>query len=198
MSTDELVATVFRGAQGPVTKIDPASLRDHRAVKLELPDGGPRWTTPSKKLEFYSETLAGQGLAAMPDWTPDPVDEAQAARWPLRLLTAPGYYQSHTAFAGVATLRRRAGAPECVLHPDDADKRGLADGDAVALVNDQGEVRMRVRVSDEVGPGVVLVPGQRPSAESDGTTINMICSTRYSDLGDGATYQSTWLDVRRV
>jgi hypothetical protein len=43
---------------------------------------------------------------------------------------------------------------------------------------------------------VVLVPGQRPAGEASGTTINMLCSTRYSDLGEGATYQSTRLDVR--
>jgi anaerobic selenocysteine-containing dehydrogenase len=198
MSTDELIATIFRGAQGPLTAIDPRTLREHRPIKLPLPDGGPRWATPSGRLEFYSEHLAAQGLAAMPDWEADREGEAQAARWPLRLLTAPGYYQSHTAFSGVSTLRRRAGAPECVLHPADAKTRGLKDGEQVALVNDLGEVRMRLRISDEVGPGVVLVPGQRPSGESRGTTINMLCSTRYADLGEGATYQSTRLDVRRV
>ena len=198
MSTDELIDTVFRGAHGTVTGIDPASLRDHRTVKLRLPEGGPRWATPSGTLEFYSETLAKQGAAPLPDWVPDPDDAATAARWPLRLLTAPGYYQSHTAFSGNATLRRRAGTPECVLHPVDAEKRQLHTGEDVTLVNDQGEVRMRLRVSDEVGPGVVLVPGQRPSAESGGTTINMLCSTRYADLGEGATYQSTRLDVRRA
>lgn len=134
----------------------------------------------------------------MPDWAPDPFGGSDAVRWPLRLLTAPGYYQSHTAFSGVLTLRRRAGAPECVLHPDDAGTRGLVDGDDVVLVNDLGEVRMRLRVSDEVAPGVALVPGQRPARESGGTTINMLCSTRYSDLGAGATYQSTRLDVRSL
>ena len=197
MSTDELIAEVFRGAQGTVTTIDPATLADHRAIKLPLPEGGPRWATPSGRLEFYSAQLESQGLAALPDWVADPDDAAAAKRWPLRLLTAPGYYQSHTAFAGNETLRRRAGAPECVLHPDDARARGLRDGADVTLVNDQGEVRLRLRISDEVGPGVVLVPGQRPADEAGGTTINMLCSTRYSDLGEGATYQSTRLDVRR-
>jgi anaerobic selenocysteine-containing dehydrogenase len=196
MSTDELIDTVFAKAHGTVTTITPATLRDHRPVKLPLPEGGPRWATPSGRLEFYSAHLASQGLAPMPDWEPDPDDVAAAARWPLRLLTAPGYYQSHTAFSGNATLRRRAGAPECVLHPDAAAARGLRDGEDVTLVNDQGEVRLRLRVSDEVGPGVVLVPGQRPAGEASGTTINMLCSTRYADLGEGATYQSTRLDVR--
>jgi hypothetical protein len=26
-------------------------------------------------------------------------------------------------------------------------------------------------------------------------TINMLCADRYTDMGEGATYQSTWLDV---
>ena len=197
MSVDDLIATVFRGAHGAVTTIDPTRLADHRPVKLALPDE-PQWATPSGRLEFYSDHLATQGLPPMPDWMPDPIEVADAARWPLRLLTAPGYFQSHTAFAGVATLRRRAGSPECVLHPDEAATRGLPDGADITLFNDQGEIRLRLRVSDEVGPGVVFVPGQRPAAESAGTTINMLCSTRYADLGEGATYQSTFLDVRGV
>jgi anaerobic selenocysteine-containing dehydrogenase len=197
MSMDELIATIFRGARGPITAVDPATLRDHRPMKLKLPEGGPRWATPSGRLEFYSEALAAQGIAPMPDWAPDAIAARDAARWPLKLLTAPGYYQSHTAFSGNVTLRRRAGAPECVLHPDEAAKRGVRDGDGVTLVNDAGEVRMQLRVSDEIAPGLVLVVGQRSSGESDDTTVNMLCSTRYSDIGEGATYQSTYLDIRR-
>jgi anaerobic selenocysteine-containing dehydrogenase len=101
-------------------------------------------------------------------------------------------------FSGNPALRRREGAPSCILHPDEAAKRGLTDGDAVDLVNDRGRVRMRLRVSDEVGPGVALVPGQRPAGEAIEGTINVICDDRLSDLGAGATYQSTRLDVRRA
>jgi hypothetical protein len=52
-------------------------------------------------------------------------------------------------------------------------------------------------VSDEIGPGVAFVPGQRPTGAAIAGTINMLCSGRYSDFGEGATYQSTWLDVRK-
>jgi hypothetical protein len=52
-----------------------------------------------------------------------------------------------------------------------------------------------LRVSDEVNPGVVLVPGQRPDEETVSGTINMLCSDRFTDVGEGATYQSTFLDV---
>jgi anaerobic selenocysteine-containing dehydrogenase len=111
-------------------------------------------------------------------------------------LTAPGYFQAHTAYAGVAALRKRAGAPECVLHPEDAAARGLENGQVVELHNDHGTVRFTLRVSDETARGVAFVPGQRPAAEAGGGTINMLCGDRYSDMGEGATYQSTRLDVR--
>ena len=132
----------------------------------------------------------------MPDWQPDPEEAKQAPRWPLRLLTTPGYFQSHTAFSGVSFLRGREGAPFCVLHPDDAKARNLRDGERVRLVNDRGAVGLMLHVRDEVRPGVVLVPGQRPDEEAVAGTINMLCSDAYTDMGEGATYQSTWLDVR--
>ena len=92
-------------------------------------------------------------------------------------------------------LREREGKPFCILHPADAAKRNLADGAAVRLFNGRGEIGLTLRVSDEVQPGVVLVPGQRPVGEAISGTINMLCSDRYTDMGEGATYQSTFLDV---
>ena len=111
----------------------------------------------------------------MPDWQPDPQEERDAARWPLRLLTAPGYFQAHTAYSGVEFLRRREGPPCCMLHPDEAARRGLADGAEVRLFNERGAVGLVLRVSDEVLPGVVLVPGQRPDSETLEGTINLLC-----------------------
>ena len=203
MTTDELVRLLFEKSTGPAAAIDPASLRASGPVKVTPYPSGQMFATPSGKLEFYSAQLAAQGLAPMPDWLPDVADRAGEGRdggrrWPLQLLTAPGYLQSHTAFSGNRSLRKRAGAPVCVLHPDDADARGLRDGDPVDLVNDRGSVGVVLKVSDEVLPGVVLVPGQRPSADARRGTINVLCSDRYSDLGDGATYQDTRLDVRRA
>jgi anaerobic selenocysteine-containing dehydrogenase len=128
----------------------------------------------------------------------DPEEATLAARYPLRLLTAPGYFQAHTAYAGVASLRKKAGPPECVLHPEDAKARGLRAGEPVELFNEEGAVTFVLRVSDETSRGVAFVPGQRPAGEAHTGTINMLCSTRMSDMGEGATYQSTRLEARPV
>ena len=194
MAPGEILGVMLRGVHGNAAGLDPERVREAGPVRL-APDGPQRFRTPSGKLEFYSEQLAGQGLPPLPDWHPDPEEERQASRWPLRLLTAPGYFQSHTAFSGVDFLRRREGLPCCILHPDEADARGLMDGQRVRLFNDRGSVGLVLRVADEVQPGVVLVPGQRPDSETGSGTINILCSDRYTDLGEGATYQSTWLDI---
>ena len=199
MDTDDLIRTLFGNAQSPAAAaVDPAALRTAGSIKVKDPvavGAGRPFGTPSGKLEFYSESLAAEGLPAMPDWVPEPGDAA-AARYPLRLLTAPGYFQAHTAYAGVAALRKKAGPPECVLHPEDAKARGLRDGEPVELFNDLGVVTFVLRVSDETPRGVAFVPGQRPVGEAHAGTINMLCSTTYSDMGEGATYQSTRLDAR--
>jgi anaerobic selenocysteine-containing dehydrogenase len=85
-----------------------------------------------------------------------------------------------------------------VLHPAEAARRGLRPDDGVELFNELGRVGMRLRVSDEVAPGVALVPGQRPAGEALAGTVNLLCGDRLTDLGEGATYQSTFLDVRKA
>ena len=111
----DIVVKMFEGATGPAARVDPRQLPTLGPVNIAH-NKPQKFTTPSGKLEFYSEQLARQGLPPMPDWTPDPEEVRDAGRWPLRLLTAPGYFQAHTAYSGVAFLRKREGAPFCVLH----------------------------------------------------------------------------------
>ncbi len=193
MPPAEIAGMMLRGAQA-AAGLDPQHVRTAGPINI-APQVGQQFRTPSGRLEFHSEELAAQGLPPMPDWAPDPEEERQASRWPLRLLTAPGYFQSHTAYSGVSFLRQREGPPCCILHPDDAAARGLADGRRVRLYNDRGSIGLVLRVSDEVRPGIVLVPGQRPDGETLSGTVNMLCADRYTDIGEGATYQSTFLDV---
>lgn len=191
----EAAEELFKGATGPAAKADPQKLFAGEPHHIAHDWQGQPFKTPSGKLEFYSEQLARQGLSPVPDWQPDPIEVEDAKKWPLRLLTAPGYFQAHTAFSGVGFLRKREGQPFCILHPEDAARRGLKDGDQVRVFNERGEVGLMLKVVDEVQPGVLLVPGQRPTSEAVSGTINMLCSDRYTDMGEGATYQSTFLDV---
>lgn len=195
MTEQEVLREMFRGATGMAANYDPDEVRGLGHIRIQA-DHPQTFLTPSGKLEFYSQALADAGKPPMPDWTDDPQETREAARWPLRLLTAPGFHQPHTTYSGVPSLRRLEGQPVCVLHPEEANRRGLGDRQRVRLFNERGAVGYVLRVSDEAPPGVALVHGQRRDDETVSGTINMLCCDRYTDLGDGATYQSTWLDVR--
>jgi anaerobic selenocysteine-containing dehydrogenase len=195
MSEREIVPHLLVGSTGMVNSLVGVDIIKAGPIKLDVPDE-QEFRTASGKLEIYSEELASRGVSALPNWEPDPEEEADAQEWPLRLLTAPSYFQPHTAYSVVSFLKRREGPPFCTMNPVDATARALIDGQRVRLFNNRGTVALVVRISDEVQPGVVLVLGQRPDVETiDGNTTNILCSDRYTDIGEGATYQSTFLDV---
>jgi anaerobic selenocysteine-containing dehydrogenase len=194
MSEKEILPEFFKGSDGGAFDAASASLLAGRPVKA-APPAGQAFRTPSGKLEIYSAPLAETGVSPLPDWQPDAEEERDAARWPLRLLTAPSYFQAHTAYSAVGFLRKREGEPFCVLHADDAAKRGLRAGQKVRLFNERASIGLVLKVADEVRPGVILVPGQRPGSETVGGTVNMLCSDRLTDIGEGACYQSTFLEV---
>ena len=195
MSPADIVQELFRGATGAAAKARPGAPPRQRADQHRARGRADRSAPPPASSSSTPRRWPSRACRRCPTGSPMPQEERDAARWPLRLLTAPGYFQSHTAFSAVPFLREREGEPCCILHPDEARARGLADGQQVRLFNERGASGLVLRVSDEVQPGVALVPGQRPDEEAVSGTINMLCSDRYTDIGEGATYQSTFLDV---
>ena len=131
----------------------------------------------------------------MPDWQPDPDEERDARALAAAAADRARLFPGHTAFSGVDFLRRREGAPLASCIPTTRLPAASRTAPSVRLFNERGAVGLVLKISDEVRPGVVLVPGQRPDGETVSGTVNMLCSDRYTDIGDGATYQSTWLDV---
>jgi anaerobic selenocysteine-containing dehydrogenase len=195
----EHIAALLDVAEGPVAGLSLASVLDGRPHRLNIPAMGHtfdrHFPTASGKLQIASPELAARGLPDLPDYIGDAVEPPSA--YPLRLVTAPGHYLHHSSFIGVASLRRREGEPCVHLHPDEAAKRGLEPGQAVELFNDAGYVGLYAQMSTDVPVGVAVVEGHRPQSHYlSGGPLNRLCSDRYSDLGAGATYQSTWLDVR--
>ncbi len=190
-SPREHMAALLQGSTGPAAALSVQALIHTGPVKVP-----PARTRPAVT-SLYSEAMAAAGLPPLPGWTPDPAQAETGDRWPLQLLTAPGYAQHHTAFAGVATLQEQEGPPRCLVHPTDATARGIRDGAAVTLYNDHGHVGLYARVTADTRPGLVVVAGHRNrSGYLSGGPLNVLTSDRLSDMGAGATYHSTWIDVR--
>ncbi len=85
------------------------------------------------------------------------------------------------------------------LHPDDAHARGIADGDAVRVYNESGEVRCTVKVNRDLRPGVASMPkGLWARHTHNGQTTNALVPDTLSDLGGGACFNDPRVEIERV
>jgi anaerobic selenocysteine-containing dehydrogenase len=118
------------------------------------------FATPSRKVEFWSETFREHGYAALPDFVEPAMGPAAraelVARFPLVLTCAKPSLFCQTQHRAVASLRKRARDPEIELHPDAAAARGIAAGGWVAVETPAGGMRARARFNDELDPRVVV------------------------------------------
>ncbi|MBW9112870.1 molybdopterin oxidoreductase family protein [Rhizobium cauense] len=108
---------------------------------------------------------------------PDQVDviEVPDAEHPFRLATSPARNFLNSSFSETKTSRQKEGRPELMMNPADAAAGGIEHGDLVRIGNSRGDLRIHVRVTDEVKPGVLIAEGLWPNkAHVDGEGINVL------------------------
>jgi len=119
--------------------------------------------TPSGKIELYSETLKGYGYDPLPVYQEpgqSPVATPQLhEKYPLILISGSRVQEfTHTQQRQVPALRNRVPEPLAEMHPSTAARYRLADGVMARIETRAGQMRMRVRTTEELAPGVVSVP----------------------------------------
>ena len=145
-----------------------------------FPDGKfrfrPDWTgtpapnRPPKPLRAFGPHEA---LPAFPDYVA--VIEVADAEHPFRLATSPARTFLNSSFTEMKSSREREGRPEVMIHPEDAARHGIADGDIVQLGNPRGDIRLHAKITGAAKPGVLIAEGIWPNdAHLDGEGINVL------------------------
>ena len=180
-------------------------LLEHGWVRLNvptpfLPYAGGKFSTPSGKCEFYSARLAEMGLDPLPTYIPpyESVEREPAlvARYPLTLISSPAHTFLNTTFVNVTSLRRQAHEPEVLLHPADAERRGIAIGAMVTVRNDRGAFLAKARVEPGIREGVAWAPSiWWAKLSADGANVNQTTSQRITDMGNGPVFYDNQVEV---
>jgi anaerobic selenocysteine-containing dehydrogenase len=165
-----------------------------------LPFANGGFLTPSGKCEFYSPRLRDMGLDPVPTFTPPyefpDAAPALAARYPLTLISSPAHQFLNSTFVNIGALRRGAREPECLLHPADAERRGIGAGARVVVHNDRGAFTAIARVEDTIREGVVWAPSiWWGKFAADGANANQTTSQRETDLGHGPVFYDNLVEV---
>ena len=121
--------------------------------------------TPSGRIEIYSHTIHGFGYDDCPGhatWM-EPAERLGGARadaYPLHLVSNQPTTRLHSQLdcGATSTADKVAGREAVKIHPDDAESRGIADGDVVRLFNDRGACLAGARITADVMAGAVVLP----------------------------------------
>lgn len=164
-------------------------------------DGG--FPTASGKCEFVSRRMADAGLDPLPTWIP-PAECSEAmpeiaSFYPLQLISPPSPHFLNSTFVAVDALRKSAGQPDVIIHPEDAEPREIQSGQQLRIYNSRGEFLAQANVSDAVRPGVVMAPSIWWNKFSPGgSNVNSTTPTTLTDMGGGATFFDNLVEVERV
>ena len=165
-----------------------------------LPYATGNFPTPSGKCEFHSERMVALGFDPLPTYIPPyesrERDPALVARYPLTLISSPAHTFLNTTFVNVTSLRRQAHEPEVLLHPADAERRGISAGVMVTVRNDRGAFVARARVEAGIREGVAWAPSiWWAKLADDGANANQTTSQRITDLGNGPVFYDNQVEV---
>lgn len=198
--------------------IDPTPERDVERVQFQAfredPDAHPL-TTPSGRIEIFSETIASFGYEDCPGhaaWLPPPEwnGSSHSGLYRLNLISDQPRYRLHSQLnnVGPSAGSKVLGREPVRLSPTDAARRNIADGDLVRIYNDRGALVAGAVVSDEVAPGAVQIstgawfdpaPGQNDTPFCREGNPNVLTSDRpTSSLSQAPAPLSALVEVERL
>ena len=170
--------------------------------------------TPSGRIELYSEKIASFGYDDCPPhaaWL-EPIEwlgGKMAGRYPLHMLSDQPADKLHSQLDHGPHSRatKVLGRQPITLHPEDAAKRGLAEGDLVRVFNDRGACLAAARLSDRIRPGVVRLstgawfdpadPGSNRPLEKHGNPNALTLDIGTSKLSQGCSAQTCLVEIER-
>lgn len=181
-SAEEVARELLSSGHPHLEGITLEALREARSLPLRLP-------SPFRPYAEGSHHPDGR-IAFDPPPRVVAFEESPTETYPLRLISPPGSHLVNTSMGNVASLLAAAGGePRMLLHPRDAARYGVRDGERHRVVSERGAIVRRIDVSDAAREGVLVALGQWwPKLAPDGRSLNDLTSERLTDLGGGSTF----------
>ena len=144
-----------------IHKIKMSEPRVSFVNQIKDPENHP-FSTPSGKIEIYSQQLAEMNNPVLPPIpkyieTWESRNDPLAKKYPLQLITTHMKRRAHSQFETIPWLRELE-TQAVWMNRVDAEVRGIKDGDEVRVFNDRGEMIIPARVVERIMPGVVDIP----------------------------------------
>ena len=203
----EVVAETFRRSSYPALE----EVEKTGFVDRERPDATARFADgfawPDKRFRFAPNWEGARARKGY-HWVCDPADMPRFAdHWdiiekadeehPFRLATSPARAFLNSTFNETPGSRKREGTPSVFIHPDDATRLGIADGQPVTVGNRRGQVELTARVRTGLPTGVLIAEGLHPNkSHRGGWGINALTNAAPAPPFGGASFHDAAVWIR--
>jgi len=155
---------------------------------VQFVDVMPR--TPDQKVHLFPDALEAEAPAGLYNFQPDPATDA----FPLALISPAS---DKTISSTLGELDRPG--VTLLMHPADAARRGLKDGDPIRIFNALGEVQCGLTIEATIREGTVSLPkGLWRKSTWNQMTSNVLVPDSLTDLGAGACFNDARVEVARL
>ena len=147
--------------------------------------------TDSGRIELFCQDLEDRFGYGVPRY------QAVTRSKPFSIITPSSSKRTNATFGGDSA----SAGPEVVeINPADALAAGIDEDDLVEIANQRGRVVLQAKLTDAVAPGVLYSPkGTWLASSVSGQTVNALIDAELkTDIVDGACYNETFVDVRRL
>ena len=155
--------------------VQPSFEKAHFLGGFGYRDGRFRFRADWATTPFANDGLLGpwRDMPTLPDhWSV--VEEADDEH-PFRLATSPSRSFLNSTFTETPTSLARENCPTVLIHPADAARLGVGEGDVLHLGNARGDTRLHARLFEGLRRGVLICEGVWPSAAYlDGRGVNVL------------------------
>ena len=157
-------------------------------------EGG--FPSPSGKCEFYSQRLADMGQDGLPDYIANYEIPQANSEFPLAMISPPARNFLNSSFVNLQSLRDIETEPVLEMHPEDAQTRGIQDGDVIRVFNQRGTYHCKAQLNDRARPGVVNGLGiWWRKLGLNGTNVNELTSQNLTDIGRAPVFYDCCVEV---
>ena len=162
----------------------------------DAPFAGGAFPSPSGKCEFYSQRLADMGQDGLPDYIANYEVPQSNSEFPLAMISPPARNFLNSSFVNLQSLRDIETEPVLEMHPEDAQARGIQDGDVIRVFNQRGTYQCKAQLNDRARLGVVNGLGiWWRKLGLNGTNVNELTSQNLTDIGRAPVFYDCCVEV---
>ena len=203
---DALIAQALDTRHPWFAGITKERLERESQIPLSLPVNERGESLPFSTTEWFRTPTGKAELLPLPTFVAPRESRSGgdvSKKFPLEFLGRKADNYMNTTFANIPVHqhmeRRTSGLLE--MHATDAASRHIATGDEVSIWNDRGRITLTALVGSngdaKVGPGVVSARLDWQKLARDGNNVNALTSQALTDIGGGATFYSTLVEVEK-